>query len=146
MQCTRFTDYALRVLIYVGQRPGEWVTIRQISDTYDISRNHLMKVVSFLGNKGYLASQRGPGGGVQLQLPPDQIRLADVILDAEGSLHLLEAPELPGKYAALSEAHDRLAARLREAVDEFLAALNGYSLADLLLPADPVRRRRASGN
>ncbi len=146
MQCTRFTDYALRVLIYVGQRPGEWVTIRQISDTYDISRNHLMKVVSFLGNKGYLASQRGPGGGVQLQLPPEQIRLADVILDAEGSLHLLEAPELPGRYAALSGAHDRLTARLREAVDEFLAALNGYSLADVLVPGDTMPRRRSAGD
>jgi len=133
MQCTRFTDYALRVLIYVGQRPDEWVTIRQISEAYDISRNHLMKVVSFLGNKGYLVSQRGPGGGVRLQLPPDQIRLADVLLDAEGGMELLATPTAIGDE--LSEPHERLSQALHDAVDAFLAALNGRSLADLIEPA-----------
>lgn len=133
MQCTRFTDYALRVLIYVGQRPDEWVTIRQISEAYDISRNHLMKVVSFLGHKGYLVSQRGPGGGVRLQLPPDQIRLADVLLDAEGGMELLETPAAISE--ALSEPHERLGQALHEAVDAFLSALNGQSLADLIEPS-----------
>ncbi|MEM1413065.1 MAG: Rrf2 family transcriptional regulator, partial [Pseudomonadota bacterium] len=98
-------------------------------------RNHLMKVVSFLGNKGYLISQRGPGGGVRLQLPPSQVRLADVLLDAEGGMELLETPEDIGKE--LREPHERLSDALRMAVDAFLAALNGRSLADLLEPRRP---------
>jgi Rrf2 family nitric oxide-sensitive transcriptional repressor len=132
MQCTRFTDYALRVLIYVARHPDEWVTIRQIAEAYDISRNHLMKVVSFLGNKGYLVSQRGPGGGIRLQLPADQVRLSDVIVDAEGGMELIESP------AALDETlagpHERLAESLHRAVDAFLESLGGESLADLMDP------------
>ena len=136
MQCTRFTDYALRVLVYVAQRPDEWVTIRQISEAYDISRNHLMKVVSFLGNRGYLLSQRGPGGGVRLQLPPEQIRLADVLLDAEGGMDLLPQPDsLPN---GLVEPHARLGRMLEHAVQAFLQDLNGQTLADLLAPTPKI--------
>ncbi len=130
MQFTRFTDYALRVLIYVGQRPDEWVTIRQVSDAYGISRNHLMKVVSFLGSKGYLKSQRGPGGGVQLQLLPSEVFLADVIVDAEGSLNLLEAPR--GLPANLKNPHEILDDILSNAGQAFLGSLGHHSLADLL--------------
>lgn len=139
MQCTRFTDYALRVLIYVAQRPDDWVTIRQIAEAYDISRNHLMKVVSFLGAKGYLLSQRGPGGGVRLQLPPDQVRLADVILDTEGDLELIG---LPGNVDdELAEPHERLAESLRRAVDAFLETLGTERLSDLLEPERPAPAR-----
>ena len=133
MQCTRFTDFALRVLIYVAQRPDEWVTIRQISEAYGISRNHLMKVVSFLGNRGYIVSQRGPGGGIRLRLPAQQIRLADVLVDAEGGMELLPEPEtLPD---GLVEAHDRLNQVFHDAVQSFLRDLKGQSLADLLKPS-----------
>lgn len=130
MRFTRFTDYALRVLLYVGQRPDEWVTIRQISDAYGISRNHLMKVVSFLGSKGYLKSQRGPGGGVQLQPLPADVLLAEVIVITEGSMNLLEAPgHLP---ANLKHAHELLDEVLDNATRAFLDSLNHHSLADLL--------------
>ncbi len=142
MQFTRFTDYSLRVLIYVAQRPDEWVTIRQISDTYGISRNHLMKVVSFLGSKGYLVSQRGPGGGVRLQIPPEQVRLADVILDAEGGMELLEPPVAVGED--LADPHERLTSALQGAVDAFLQTLNGQSLADLVEPSASDMRMRAN--
>lgn len=130
MQFTRFTDYSLRVLVYLGQNPDQWVTIREISDAYDISRNHLMKVVSFLGNRGYLSSQRGPGGGVRLGREPAQIRLADVILDTEGDMDLLECMTMPVKR--LPTAQRRLRALLQEAVQAFVDSLNGHSLADLL--------------
>ena len=130
MQFTRFTDYALRVLVYVAQRPDEWVTIRQVADAHDISRNHLMKVVSFLGSRGYLRSQRGPGGGVRLMRAPEAIRLADVIIDAEGNMDLLSPPE--GVGPELMAPHQRLGAVMNQAVEAFLGALNGHSLADLL--------------
>lgn len=144
MRCTRFTDYALRVLVYVAKRPDEWVTIRQISEAYGISRNHLMKVVCFLGNRGYLVSQRGPGGGVRLQLPANQIRLADVLVDAEGGVELLPEPEtLPD---SLVEAHARLHRVLHDAVEAFLRDLNGQSLADLLEPSPGNLSRRIANS
>jgi len=130
MQLTRFSDYALRVLIFVGQRPDEWTTIRQISDAYGISRNHLMKVVSFLGSKGYLLSQRGPGGGIRLQVPAESVRLADVIMDAEGGMKLLELPTQLSPR--IQPAHEKLIHLLDDAVHAFRNSLNGSSLADLL--------------
>jgi Rrf2 family nitric oxide-sensitive transcriptional repressor len=143
MQFTRFTDYSLRVLIYLGQHPGNWVTIREISDAYDISRNHLMKVVSFLGNRGYLTSQRGPGGGVRLNQDPERIRLADVILDAEGDMNLLECMRLPADQ--LPTAQRRLCDLLQGAVQAFVDTLNGQSLADLLEnKSAPLPRLQAS--
>jgi Rrf2 family nitric oxide-sensitive transcriptional repressor len=135
MQFTRFTDYSLRVLIYVGQRPDEWVTIRQISDAYGISRNHLMKVVSFLGGKGYLRSQRGPGGGIRLKDAPDTVRLADVIMHAEGGMQLLTAPEDIGE--PLLAPHRVLTEVLEDAVAAFLEPLRDASLADLLVADTP---------
>ncbi len=138
MQFTRFTDYALRVLIYVGQRPNQWVTIREVSDAYGISRNHLMKVVSFLGGTGYLLSQRGPGGGVRLQVSPAEIRLAEVILHTEGSMDLLPTPgELPG---SLRQPHAQLELALGEAAGAFIDSLNDRSLADVLHGAAGSRR------
>jgi len=142
MQFTRFTDYAVRVMVYVAQRPDEWCTIRQISDAYDISRNHLMKVVSFLGSEGYLVSQRGPGGGVRLQRPADQIRLGEVILDAEGGFGLLGTPDEVGDELSLP--HQRVDDILREAADAFRARLADYTLADVIGDREaPAARARA---
>ena len=62
MKLTRFTDYSLRVLIYLGLKDDGRVTIKEISEAYNISRNHLMKVVSLLTRMGYLDARRGPGG------------------------------------------------------------------------------------
>ncbi len=142
MQFTRFTDYALRVLIFVSQRPDEWVTIRQVAEAHDISRNHLMKVVSYLGARGYLVSQRGPGGGVRLQVPAEQVRLSDVILDTEGELDLL--PPESDIVDELREPHERLGNVMREAVDAFIRSLESSSLADLVEPVAAPQRISAT--
>jgi Rrf2 family nitric oxide-sensitive transcriptional repressor len=136
MQLTRFTDYSLRVLIYLGVRPDEWVTIRQISEAYGISRNHLMKVVSFLSRQDYLVSQRGPGGGVRLKVPPGEINLANVIMESEGDMHLVEC--MREKSNCALEASCRLSGMLAAALSAFLETLNRYSLADMIEPGDEL--------
>ena len=88
MKLTRFTDYSMRVLIYLGLHGGR-VTIREISESYGISRNHLMKVVSMLTRMGYLSARRGPGGGIALARPASEICLADVIIDMEDDLNMV---------------------------------------------------------
>ncbi|MFC1740897.1 RrF2 family transcriptional regulator, partial [Pseudomonadota bacterium] len=89
MKLTRFTDYSLRVLIYLGLKDNGRVTIREISDAYGISRNHLMKVVSLLTRMEYLDARRGPGGGIALARPPAEIVIADVVRDMEDDLNLV---------------------------------------------------------
>ena len=86
MRLTRFTDYSIRVLIYLGQNNESRVTIQQISDVYGISKNHLMKVVSNLTRLKLVAAQRGPGGGIQLNCEPEEIKLSEVIKNTEKHL------------------------------------------------------------
>ncbi len=142
MQLTRFTDYSIRVLVYLAQHPDEWVTIRQISDDYAISRNHLMKVASFLGNHGYLRSQRGPGGGIRLKTEPADIILADVIVDAEGDMTLLEC--MDGAVTDINSPQSRLRGVLTNAVQAFVDVLGSHTLEDLLSPrpaiSEPIRK------
>ena len=70
MRLTLHTDYALRVLIHVAIADGKLITISDIAESFDISKHHLMKVVSDLSQKGYLDTVRGRGGGIRLRRPP----------------------------------------------------------------------------
>lgn len=138
MQLTRFTDYSLRVLIYLGIRQDEWVTIRQISDAYGISRNHLMKVVSFLSSRDYLSSQRGPGGGIRLNVSPADINLAEVVVDAEGDMNLVEC--FRDDVVCVLTPGCRLKGVLANALQSFLETLNEHSLEDIIEPREELAR------
>lgn len=76
MRLTIFTDYSLRVLMYVGAQDDSTVTVEEIAARYGISRNHLTKVVRRLGQLGYLSTARGRGGGMTLAGPAEEINLA----------------------------------------------------------------------
>lgn len=138
MQLTRFTDYSIRVLIYLGLRQDQWTTIREISDAYQISRNHLMKVVSFLANRGYIASQRGPGGGIRLNRTPPAINLADVVREAEGNLQLMDC--LRDETDFVLNPACCLKEVFANALQAFLATLDQHSLQDLIEPQDELSR------
>ena len=132
MRLTRFTDYSLRVLIYLGLQGDQLVTIRKISDAYVISRNHLMKVVSLLTRMGYLKAQRGPGGGITLARPPQDINLADVIRDTEEDLVMVECFDEEGS-CVISPAC-KLHRIISEALNAYIDTLRKYSLRDLVDP------------
>lgn len=70
MKLSRYTDYALRVLIQLATQPDRLISISQIAATYDISQNHLMKIVQDLGRAGFVETQRGRNGGLRLGRPP----------------------------------------------------------------------------
>ncbi len=129
MRLTRFTDYSLRVLIYLGKNPESRVTIHQISEAYDISKNHLMKVVSNLTRLQFVVAQRGPGGGIQLNRSPEEISLREVIRNTEKHL------EQPAASTAGEPTPDtRLSGYLQQALQAYLDALGRFTLADVLEP------------
>jgi Rrf2 family nitric oxide-sensitive transcriptional repressor len=132
MKLTRFTDYSLRVLIYLGLKDDNRVTIREISDAYGISRNHLMKVVSLLTRMGYLDARRGPGGGIALARPPGEIILADVVRDMEDDLNLVECFCEDG--TCVIKPMCKLKSALSHALAAYLDTLERYTLLDLIKP------------
>lgn len=131
MRLTRYTDYALRVLLYAGARQERVCSIAEIADAYGISRNHLMKVVHDLGKAGYVTNVRGRAGGVQLSRAPGQIRLGEVVRSTEETFALADCGSCVIAPACV------LTRALSEALAAFMAVLDDYTLADLL-----VRRSR----
>jgi Rrf2 family nitric oxide-sensitive transcriptional repressor len=136
MRLTRFTDYSLRVMIYAGLQSDKWVTIREISDAYGISRNHLMKVVSLLTRLGYLSARRGPGGGIALAGEPADVNLAEIIRDVEEDLELVEC-FCEGNKCVISPAC-QLKQVLQKALKAYLDTLEAVTLKDLLEPKNPL--------
>lgn len=126
MRLTRYTDYALRVLIYLGARPDALCSIAEISRAYDISQNHLMKVVNDLVNAGYLASARGRFGGIKLARPAVEIKVGAVIRHTEDGFDLVDCGECIIAPAC------GLTGAFRQALAAFLNVLDGYTLADLI--------------
>jgi Rrf2 family nitric oxide-sensitive transcriptional repressor len=90
MRLTRYTDYSLRVLIYLGLQTERLSSIREIADLYGISESHLMKVVQALGQSGYVATLRGGGGGLRLAKPAHEINVGDVVRNTEDDVALVE--------------------------------------------------------
>jgi Rrf2 family transcriptional regulator, nitric oxide-sensitive transcriptional repressor len=86
MRLTLHTDYSLRVLIHVAVADGKLITIRDIAESFDISKQHLMKVVSELSRKGYLDTVRGRGGGIRLRRQPRDINIGQVVRETEDRL------------------------------------------------------------
>ncbi|MBM70702.1 MAG: Rrf2 family transcriptional regulator [Haliea sp.] len=130
MRLTQYTDYALRTLIYLGVSPGGRHTIRDIAEAYDVSRHHLTKVVQYLHKHGFVEATRGKGGGLALARPASDIVVGDVVRRMEPSTALVECFDKGGQCAI--QGHCKLTRALREAFNAFIAALDEYTLADLL--------------
>lgn len=131
MQLTRFTDYSLRMLIYLALNGDRLVTIAEIARSYEISQNHLMKIVHQLGSLGYLETVRGKGGGIRLARQPALINIGDVVRDTEEHMDIVECFRTEFQDCPLLPSC-ALKSILIDARKNFLATLDRYSLADLL--------------
>jgi Rrf2 family nitric oxide-sensitive transcriptional repressor len=132
MKLTSFTDYSLRVLIYLAAEPTRRATIADVATAFGVSENHLTKVVHFLAQQGWLATVRGKGGGMQLGMEARHIVVGRVVRATEGE-------SLPAECFGKDPHHCtivsvcRLRGVMKEAIDAFYAALDRYTLADLVL-------------
>jgi Rrf2 family nitric oxide-sensitive transcriptional repressor len=159
MRLRTFTDYCLRVLIYVALDPARRATIGEIAAAFDVSENHLMKVVRFLARNRLLTSVRGRGGGLTLARPAVSISIAEVVRAAECGSAPAECFERSTNCCVITPAC-RLRHVLDEAMEAFYAVLARYTLADLVarprelarllslapvveIPLDRIAKRRA---
>ncbi|MCX7919221.1 MAG: Rrf2 family transcriptional regulator [bacterium] len=62
------------------------VTAKDISERQNISVTYLEQLLSKLKRAGLVKGTRGPGGGYQLNKPPDQITIGDIIRVLEGPI------------------------------------------------------------
>ncbi len=137
MNITQHTDYALRLLIYLGACPERRVTIKEVAERFAISRSHLMKVVTELVGSGFVDGARGKGGGLRLARPPEQIGLGEVVRQMEPGFELVEC--FGAHSQCLLNAGCRLKGALSDALQAFLASLDGVTLADLIAPRTSLR-------
>ena len=148
MQLTRFSDYSLRVLIFLAHRNGAHTTIKEVSDAHRISENHLMKVVNSLAKRGYVKTVRGKGGGIGLARAPGDISVGKVVRDVEPLVPVeCFEPDYDGSCELYPNC--RLRGVLRSAQSRFLETLDTCTIGDVMgqsRPAiqavkPPIRRR-----
>ncbi len=131
MKLTSFTDYSLRVLIFLAADPTRRATIAEVAAAFDISENHLTKVVHLLGKEGWLSTVRGQGGGIGLAQPADRIVVGRVVRVTEGPAVTAECfGDNPDRCRINGSC--RLKGVLKEATDAFHAVLDRYTVADLV--------------
>lgn len=131
MRLTNFSDYALRVLMYAAAREERLITIDETAKVYGISRAHLMKVVNQLTRAGYLKAVRGRSGGLALAKRPHKIGIGDVVRATEPDFALVECFGVDNQCVITPRC--RLRGALKEALGAFIATLDRYTLADLIL-------------
>ncbi|WP_075619309.1 RrF2 family transcriptional regulator [Paenisporosarcina indica] len=131
MRLTMYTDFSLRVLMYIGTKEKTQLsTIQEISTAYGISKNHLMKVTYELGKHGYIQTVRGRGGGIRLALLPEEINIGAVVRKTEDDFNLVECFSCTNRCIITPVC--RLRNILHQALAAYITVLEQYTLQDLL--------------
>lgn len=129
MNLTRYTDYGLRVLIYLALLPEDELTsVDHLSETYDISRNNLNKIVHQLSKQGIVFTKKGKGGGLRLAKSPKDINLGEILVLLEANLQLVDCNKPSCRILPAC----KLKSVLAEATNAFINTMKQYALADLV--------------
>jgi Rrf2 family nitric oxide-sensitive transcriptional repressor len=139
MRLTKFSDYSLRVLIYLAVHPDRPASIAEISRAYDVSPHVIVKVAQQLAADGAIASVRGRRGGLRLSKPPDAINVGALVRRTEPSWDVVECFNRETNSCPIEPACG-LKGALERARLAFLGVLDGYTLADFL-PRPPAVKR-----
>ena len=128
MKVTQFTDFSFRLLLFLARGHGRIVTVREVAGYYDISAEHLKKVVRSLSELGHIKTVRGKNGGLRLAREPAEIELGALIRHQE-NLALLPCFD-PADSCPMERC--RLRGLMDEALERFLAVFDGKTLADVI--------------
>ena len=134
MRLTFFTDFGLRALMRLAGEPDRSFSTNEIATEFNISRNHLTKVVRDLSEAGFVTTQRGVGGGFRLARPPQSITIGQVVRTLEERHALVECFRHDGGACVLTP-RCRLKSRLAKAREAFMRELDATTLAQCAYPA-----------
>ena len=134
MRLTVYTDYTLRVMMYLAMTwpTGRVATIDEIAGAYDISRNHLTKIVHELGLNGFIVTTRGRAGGAALARPPNEISIGDIVRMAEKDFAVVACHDTAVPHGCQIFPACNLKRGLARAVDAFMAELDAMTLQDAI--------------
>jgi Rrf2 family nitric oxide-sensitive transcriptional repressor len=140
MRLTDFTDYSLRVLLYLAVREAGLSTIQDISHAYGISRNHLMKVVQQLGERGWVETVRGRNGGLRLAEQSRTLTVGEVVRAMESDFAVVAclSSQRDEHRACVIRSHCRLRGAMQAANNAFLAELDRYTIGEVAQPQAPL--------
>ncbi|MDY0308383.1 MAG: Rrf2 family transcriptional regulator [Castellaniella sp.] len=134
MRLTNMSDYAVRLLIYLGSHRDRLCTIAEIAQAYRISEPHLMKITHRLAQRGWIRTVRGKNGGMELAHEPGEIRLGALIRDMENDLALVEC--MGTDNHCILNGHCGLKPIIAGAMQAFMDHLDAHTLADVI-PSTP---------
>lgn len=130
MRLTQFSDYSLRLMLYLAQRPDATCTIGEIAAWYGVSKPHLVKVAHNLVKLGYVRSAQGKGGGLRLAKPAGQIEIAALVKHTEPDFHLVECFDKERNTCRVTRSC-KLKHVLHGATSAFFASLAGHTLESI---------------
>ena len=132
MHLTTYSDYSLRVLIYLASKNnGELSNIKEIAEIYDISKNHLMKIIFNMGKMGYIETIRGRNGGVRLAKLPSEINIGEIIRKTEEHFYIVECFEKHNNKCIMTPVCS-MKQIFHQALEAFLQVLDQYTLDDIV--------------
>ncbi|WP_163102146.1 Rrf2 family transcriptional regulator [Peribacillus alkalitolerans] len=131
MRLTSYSDYSVRVLIYLSIHHEKLNNIKDIAHVYDISKNHLMKIIYNLGKLGYIETIRGRNGGIRLAKEPNEINLGALLRQTEEDFHIVECFSKDHNHCAISPVCN-LKGVFYQAKQAFLQVLDSYTLEDVV--------------
>ncbi|WP_038346102.1 RrF2 family transcriptional regulator [Acinetobacter sp. A47] len=128
MQLNKFTDYALRILMYVARPSDVPYTIADIAKDLHVSQNHLVKVVHFMGKQQWIVTIRGKGGGLHLNPEAKNLKLGEIVRTLQGSHQIVECNTPP----CVLRSHCGLKGILDQALECFYQSLDQYTLGEVV--------------
>ena len=139
MQLNKFTDYAIRVLIYIAQPKEMPYTIAEIAEDLRVSQNHLVKIVHFMGKQDWLITSRGKGGGIRMNPQALPLSLGQIVRILQRETPIVECNTPP----CVLRSNCGLKSILDQAMEQFYQSLDQYTLADVLSPPHPPNSPRS---
>ena len=128
MQLNKFTDYALRILMYVARPSDVPYTIADIARDLHVSQNHLVKIVYFMGKQHWIVTIRGKGGGLRLNPEAKSLKLGEIVRILQGNHQIVECNTPP----CVLRSHCGLKSILDQALECFYQSLDQYTLGEVV--------------
>jgi Rrf2 family protein len=140
LQLTRNGEYAVRAVLFLASRtPGRPVLITEISESQEVPKSYLSKIMQQLVHSGLVRSRRGINGGFTLARPAESITLKETIEAVEGPIHLNVCLIRKGEchrddFCPVHPVWQEAQRRLSEVLD-------GKTMADLVRDGEAIQGR-----